>query len=83
MADKYYRSTVSGRKLVAITPNDNVDLTTPIRGIIVGTAGVINGIAINDTSAVQVPVAAGVVIPIQFKRILATSTTALNIVGVI
>lgn len=71
-----------GREFTAITPNDSTDLTKPTRGILVGTEG---NLRIHDLkgNAITLPnLAAGIIHPIQAKRVLATSTTASNIIGV-
>jgi hypothetical protein len=69
--------------LVAITPNDSTDLTSSrIRSLWVGGAGNIAVIAQGDSSAVTLSgVAAGSILPIAVKRVMATNTTATLIVG--
>lgn len=64
----------------AITPSDSVDIAERHRAIYVGVAGnvqVVNGAGIVVTFAA----AAGAVLPIQARRINATSTTATGLVG--
>ena len=70
----------------AITPSDATNLPENTRGLLVGTAG--NVAVIFVGSATQAPVtlqnlAAGVVHPLAVKRVLATGTTAANIIGLV
>lgn len=70
-------------KFVAITPNDDTDLTSSkIRCIWVGTAGNIAVLGLNDTVAVTfVNVPDGTPLPLMVKKVLATGTDATDIVG--
>lgn len=66
----------------AITPNDDVDLTYPIRALYVGTGGDIVCILWDDTAEVTFAnVLGGSCLPLQVKRILDTGTGASDLVG--
>ncbi len=66
-------------KIVAVTPDDDDDFSTP-GFLYVGGAGNIAVIAAGDTDSVILhSVAAGSVLPIIVKRVLSTGTTASNI----
>lgn len=72
-------------KIVAITISDATDLTaTKIKALWVGGAGNVAVIAFNDTAAVTiVGVLAGTLLPISVNKVMATNTTATNILGLI
>lgn len=71
-----------GDRLVAVTPSDTTDLTGA-RGIYVGGAGNLALVAINDSAAVTfVAVPVGTVIPARVSRVMATNTTATNLVAI-
>lgn len=75
------RSSISG---FAITPNDGVDLATNTRGIYVGGAGNVAVILEDDTASVTfVAPPVGSVLPIRARRVLATGTTATNLIGLV
>lgn len=65
---------------VAITPADS-DLTVPCRALYVGTGGNLRVTTINNNDVTFFNVAAGTILPVSVKRVWATSTTALNIIG--
>ena len=75
-------TSASAPNVATITPNDAVDLTTPCRGIYVGTTGDIsvNG-AESGTAVVFKSVPAGVILPVIASRVLAAGTTASNLVA--
>ena len=64
----------------AVTPNDGVDLPELTRALNVAGAGNI-ALVTEGGSSVTINVAAGVVFPINARRILATGTTATGIVA--
>lgn len=71
-------------KAVAVTPSDSTDLTTYAKAIYVGGAGniaVIMKYNSADTGVTFNGVTAGTVLPIQVRRVLATGTTATNIIA--
>lgn len=67
-------------KAWAITPNDDNDLTTQATGLWVGVSGDLKVILVGDTVAVTFKGAVGAM-PINVKRVLATGTTATDILG--
>ncbi len=74
------------RDCYTITPNDSQDLINDLgiylRQLYVGTAGNVVLIAMDDSVAVTfVSVPAGTVLPVRARQVLATGTTANNIVG--
>ena len=86
MADKFqYRNAElnsPGDVFYAITPSDTVDIAFKPRAVIVGNSG---NLAVTDSLGVTtiIPnVIAGIFHPIRPVRILATGTTATNIVGI-
>lgn len=67
---------------LAITPNDSTDLDVPCRALWVGTTGNISLMGRGDSSAVLIRnIPSGTLLPISCKRVLATSTTAADIVA--
>jgi len=67
-------------KLTAVTPSDTTVLTG-CRGIWCGGAGTVNIMACNDTAAVSFTVAAGTLLPVFAQKVMATGTSATNIVA--
>ena len=68
----------------AITPSDTVDLPYAVKAIYIGTTG--NVVAIFQDSESQVTLKSlqgGSLYPFQLKRILATGTSATDIIGLI
>lgn len=69
------------RKLRAVTPNDSTDLAAgPCKALLIGGAGTISVIAVDDSSEVSLTVAAGI-LPVRAKRVRSTGTTATGIVA--
>jgi hypothetical protein len=69
---------------VAITPDDNTDLTTNTRGLFVGTTGNVSVIMAADVAGTAVlfkNVPSGTLLPISVRRVRSTLTTATDIVG--
>jgi hypothetical protein len=65
----------------AITPSDTVDMTTPARGIYVGTGGNVKLITVAGSTLTFVSVPSGYIIPMQTKRVFSTLTTASNMIA--
>ena len=63
-----------------ITPNDTVNLATPISSFMVGGEGNIRVLTVGDDT-VTLPVQAGIQYVLFVKRIYTTDTTATNIIG--
>ena len=75
--------TLAAGNAYAITPSDSADLSVLTRGLYVGTAGNVAVILALDSVAVTfVGVPAGSLLPIRVKRLMATNTTATNLVAV-
>ena len=74
--------TVAAGHAAAVAPDDNTDLARTSRGIYIGGAGNLAVILDHETSAVTfIAVAVGSVLPIRVRRVLATGTTATNLVA--
>jgi len=66
----------------AITPDDNADLTHPVRAIYVGSdAGNVRVVTVSDDTLTFIGVPIGTIIPIAAKRVKSTGTTSTNLVG--
>lgn len=70
---------------VAVTPNNDTDLTTNTRGLYVGGAGNLVVVMASEANAATTVtftgVAAGTVLPIRVRRVKSTNTTATSIVA--
>lgn len=72
----------SFRNAAAITTSDTVDLTIPTRGIWVGGTGAVKvNLVDTGTNITFSAVPAGTLLPVRAKRVLATGTTATNLVA--
>lgn len=73
-----------GRTGFAITPDDSNDLAKYAKALYVGVSGDIVGTPIDNADGVNITLKAHAVgyCPIGFRKILATGTTATNIVGI-
>ena len=67
---------------VAVTPSDSTELTYVARALYIGVGGNV-AVKLRDdsTAVVLVGVAEGSVLPLQVKQVMATDTTATNIVA--
>lgn len=74
-------ATAPPRHLFAITPSDDDDLPHVTRAIWVGAGGDLTLIAADDDAAVTLSQAPGGWCAVQARRVLATGTTALDLVG--
>lgn len=70
-----------GSRAFAITPSDSVDLPYVIRGLYVGVTGNVTYVDLYGTTVTKTAMAAGMTHPMQAVRIMATLTTATNMVG--
>lgn len=66
-----------------ITPSDTEDLAVPTRGLYVGAVGDVKVDMLNGDTVTFVAMLAGVIHPIQVRRVYATDTDATDIVGII
>lgn len=74
-------ATVSAHSAVAVTPSDSTVLPTT-RALYIGTAGNVAVVMADDQNSVTfVAVMAGSILPVQVTKVLATGTTASNIVA--
>lgn len=70
------------KRAFSITPHDSNNLTMDTRAVWVGSAGNLEVLLVDDTSAVVlVGVPAGTLLPLRCRRVRANSTTAGSIVG--
>jgi len=65
----------------AVSPSDTEDLTTNSRGIYVGVSGDLKVTLVTGTTLTFVGIAAGIVHPLQVKKVFDTLTTATNILA--
>jgi hypothetical protein len=67
---------------VSVTPSDSAELSFLTRALYVGVGGNVSVKLRDDSSAVVfVGVAEGTILPLQVKQVMATNTTATNIVA--
>ena len=66
---------------VEITPSDTVDLERVTRGLYVGTIGDVKVTMASGNTVTWVALAAGVIHPLQVRRVFATGTDATDIVA--
>ena len=67
---------------VSVTTNDSTDLATDARGVYVGVGGDLKVTLVGGTTVTFANLAAGVIHPIQARRIWATGTDAADILGI-
>ena len=65
-----------------ITPNNDVDLAYVSRGIWVGGAGTINVTLAGGQTVLFTGILAGTLLPLRVTRVLASSTSATNLVAI-
>jgi len=65
----------------AVTPSDTVDLSNACRGIFVGGGGTLVVHMMDGAQVTFTGLVSGQILPIRCTRILATGTTATNIVA--
>ena len=76
------QDTSPAEKAVAVTTSDTLPLAIPARALYVGVAGNVAVIPIGQTTSITfVGVQAGTILPISARLVLATGTTATNIVA--
>lgn len=67
----------------AVTPHDSNDLSEVTRALFVGGGGAIVVMLAQGSTITLAGIAAGTVLPLRARRVLATGTTATAIVGLI
>lgn len=68
------------RSAVDIVPNNNTEFTRT-RGLYIGTTGNLRVVMANEATITFVAIAPGVIHPLSVIQVLATGTTATNIIG--
>jgi hypothetical protein len=66
-----------------IVPHDANELTYVTRAIYVGGAGNMSVVTAKGTSVVFTGLPAGIVLPVRIRKVLATGTTATNLVAIL
>lgn len=75
-----------GRRLRTVTPSDGTDLPIYANALYIGGGGDVAVLAENDADGASVVfknVPAGGILPVQTRRVLATGTTASNIIAIL
>lgn len=73
--------TAPAREAAAVVPNDGADIATLPRAIYVGTAGHVAVQMAGGQSVTFSNVAAGAILAVRARRVMATGTTASNLVA--
>ncbi|GGH36433.1 hypothetical protein SAMN05444007_108263 [Cribrihabitans marinus] len=71
-----------GRHAAAVTPNDTVDLDPPARSLFIGTGGNVRVLTYGSETVDFKGVQTGHVLPMHVRRVLASGTTAADIVAI-
>jgi len=69
------------RRALAVTPDDDTDLTYVTRGLYIGGEGNIAVVTSGGDTVVFTALSAGTLLPVRVSRVRSTSTTATNIVA--
>jgi hypothetical protein len=85
MLDRYEGAAAGGNSPAyagfSITPNDSTDLAEVTRALYIGGSGAVRVVMASGQTVTFAVVAASMVLPIRVRRVLATGTTATNLVG--
>lgn len=74
----------SARSLIAVTPDDGVELAKVTKALYIGTAGNVSIRAADDASSVTfVGVPAGTILPVRARQVYNSGTTAGSIVALV
>lgn len=65
----------------AVTPSDSTVFTGQVKGLYIGTGGDVNVVTLAGTTILFKAVPTGTFMPVMVQQVLATSTTASNIVA--
>lgn len=68
-------------RAVSVSPSDSTMLEAGIRALYIGGDGNVNVTMSNGGDALFVGLLAGMILPVQVTKVLATSTTATNILA--
>ncbi len=75
-------NTAPAMSAAAVTPNDSADIPTGIcRALYIGVGGTVVLDTSNATSLTFVGLQSGTILPLNIKRVRATSTTATNLMA--
>jgi hypothetical protein len=87
MTDRFQNSAASltgpAGHAFAVIPSDSTLLAETTRGIYVGTSGTIAALMASGASVSFVAVTAGTVLPVRLTKIMASGTTAADIVALV
>jgi hypothetical protein len=87
MADRFQNSSPSlagpASHGFPVSPSDSAALAETTRGIFVGTGGTIAAVMASGASVTFVSVASGSLLPVRLTKVMATGTTAGNIVALV
>ena len=64
-----------------VTTSDTVDLTSVARGLYIGVGGNVNVVMPDGSTVLFVGCGSGTILPVNVRRVMATSTTATSIVA--
>lgn len=76
-----YGTTGPADYAAAVTPSDAVDLTKFARSLYIGTGGDLTVLMPDGASVLFKAVIGGTILPVRIRRVLATGTTASNLVA--
>lgn len=68
-------------KAAVVTPSDSVDLDRPMRALYVGGTGTVTLALLDNSTVLFTAVPVGAILPVQFRRVNSTGTTATLLVG--
>lgn len=68
-------------KAAVVTPSDSVDLDRPMRALYVGGTGTVTLALLDNSTVLFTAVPVGAILPVQFRRVNLTGTTATLLVG--
>jgi hypothetical protein len=78
----WWKTPIGAYDGVTLTPSDTVDISNgPVRAIWVGGAGNVALVTLAGTIVTFAGCTAGSILPVMASRIMATNTTATNLVG--
>lgn len=67
----------------AVTPNNSTDLPQATRALYIGVSGNLAVTMLSGESVTLINVQAGTVLPLRLAKVMATDTTAQNIIGLV